>query len=43
MWEKPEVNLYLKVYLFNVTNRDEYMSGKDTKLRFKQTGPYVYR
>ncbi|CAH1403132.1 unnamed protein product [Nezara viridula] len=43
MWEKPEVELYLKVYLFNVTNSEEFMSGKENKLRFQQTGPYVYR
>ena len=43
MWESPEVELYLKVYLFNVTNSEEFMSGQDKKLRFQQTGPYVYR
>ncbi|XP_014479670.1 PREDICTED: scavenger receptor class B member 1-like isoform X2 [Dinoponera quadriceps] len=42
-WRKPEVDLYLKVYLFNVTNRDEYLDGRDSKLRFQETGPYVYK
>jgi len=42
MWQKPEVELYLKVYLFNVTNRDAFLAGKE-KLRVQQTGPYVYR
>ncbi|XP_070154253.1 scavenger receptor class B member 1 isoform X2 [Polyergus mexicanus] len=42
-WRKPEVDLYLKVYLFNVTNRDEYLDGRESKLRFQQVGPYVYR
>lgn len=42
-WRKPEVDLYLKVYLFNVTNRDEFISGQESKLRFQETGPYVYK
>lgn len=43
LWKKPEVDLYLKVYLFNVTNRDEYLDGRESKLRFQQVGPYVYK
>ncbi|XP_053971681.1 scavenger receptor class B member 1-like isoform X1 [Hylaeus volcanicus] len=43
MWRKPDVKLYLKVHLFNVTNHDEYLSGKESKLRFQELGPYVYR
>ncbi|XP_054280593.1 scavenger receptor class B member 1-like isoform X4 [Macrosteles quadrilineatus] len=42
MWKKPPIKLVLKVYLFNVTNQDEYMSGKDEKLKFEQVGPYAY-
>lgn len=42
-WEIPPIKLVLKVYLFNVTNKDEYMSGKDSKLKFEQVGPYAYR
>ncbi|XP_076389176.1 scavenger receptor class B member 1 isoform X2 [Megachile rotundata] len=43
LWRKPDVELYLKVYLFNITNRDEYMSGIASKLRFQEIGPYTYR
>ncbi|XP_011877629.1 PREDICTED: scavenger receptor class B member 1 isoform X2 [Vollenhovia emeryi] len=43
LWRKPEVDIYLKVYLFNVTNRDEYLSGEESKLRFQEVGPYVYK
>ena len=43
IWRKPNVELYLKVYLFNVTNHEEYLSGRERKLRFQETGPYVYR
>jgi len=43
LWRKPEVDLYVKIYLFNVTNRDEYLSGEESKLRFQEVGPYVYK
>ncbi|XP_034182926.1 scavenger receptor class B member 1 isoform X1 [Osmia lignaria lignaria] len=43
LWRKPDVELYVKIYLFNVTNRDEYMSGKESKLKFQEIGPYTYR
>ncbi|CAK1546515.1 unnamed protein product [Leptosia nina] len=43
IWRKPEVELYTRVYLFNVTNAEEYMAGTDDKLSFKEIGPFVYR
>ncbi|KAJ8706358.1 hypothetical protein PYW08_010984 [Mythimna loreyi] len=43
MWRKPEVELYTKVFLFNVTNAEEYMAGKDDKIKVKEVGPYVYK
>ncbi|CAH0602037.1 unnamed protein product [Chrysodeixis includens] len=43
MWRKPEVELYTKVYLFNITNAEEYMAGTDDKIKVKEVGPYVYR
>ncbi|KAF7285884.1 hypothetical protein GWI33_009362 [Rhynchophorus ferrugineus] len=43
LWQRPPVELYLKVYLWNITNKDEYMNGKDKKLKFQEVGPYVYR
>ncbi|XP_061381454.1 scavenger receptor class B member 1-like isoform X1 [Danaus plexippus] len=43
MWRKPQVELYAKIYLFNITNSHEYMSGVDTKLKVQEVGPYVYR
>ncbi|XP_043803781.1 scavenger receptor class B member 1-like isoform X1 [Apis laboriosa] len=43
LWRKPNVELYLKVYLFNVTNHEEFLSGKESKLKFQEVGPYVYR
>lgn len=43
MWKAPEAEVYLKVFIFNITNRDDYLSGKDEKLKFQEVGPYVYR
>ncbi|KAF9413429.1 hypothetical protein HW555_008321 [Spodoptera exigua] len=36
MWRKPEVELYTKVYLFNITNAEEYMAGIDDKVKVKE-------
>jgi len=39
-WISPPVKPLLKIYYFNVTNPEEYLSGK--KLRLQEIGPYVY-
>nr|QRG28739.1 scavenger receptor class B member 1 [Antheraea pernyi] len=43
MWRKPEAQVNLKVYLFNITNAEEYLSGQDEKLKLEEVGPYAYR
>jgi scavenger receptor class B protein 1 len=43
LWKSPPVDLYLRVYLWNVTNKDEFLSGKDDKLKVVDVGPYVYK
>lgn len=43
MWRKPEVELFLRVYLYNVTNAEEFMKGTDKKIKVSQVGPYVYK
>jgi hypothetical protein len=42
LWRKPPVDLYLRVWLFNVTNKEAFMAGKE-KLHIQETGPYVYK
>ncbi|XP_046384513.1 scavenger receptor class B member 1-like [Ischnura elegans] len=42
IWKKPPVELYLRVFLFNVTNKDEFLRGEE-KLHVQEVGPYVYR
>lgn len=43
MWREPPVDLYLRVFLYNVTNKEEFLSGTDKKLKVQEVGPYVYR
>ena len=42
LWERPPVDLYCKVYIWNVTNREAFLAGKE-KLRVQEVGPYVYK
>lgn len=43
IWRKPDVDLYLKVYLWNITNHEDYLAGRAEKLKFQEVGPYVYK
>lgn len=42
LWAKPPIDLYCKIYLFNITNAEEFLAGKE-KMRVEQVGPYVYK
>lgn len=42
LWRKPPVQIYVQVYLFNVTNAREFLRGQE-KLRVEEVGPFVYR
>lgn len=37
------MNLFIKIYLFNITNSEDYLSGRDEKMMVQEVGPYVYR
>lgn len=41
LWLEPPVRIYVKIYLFNVANPTEFLSGKE-KLRVEELGPFVY-
>lgn len=43
LWKTPQAAVYVKVYIFNVTNHEDFLAGIDEKLRFQEVGPYVYR
>ncbi|KAL9931002.1 scavenger receptor class B member 1 isoform 2-T2 [Glossina fuscipes fuscipes] len=42
LWAKPPVDLYIKIYLFNITNAEAFLAGRE-KMNVQQVGPYVYR
>lgn len=42
LWQKPPIGVFLNVYIFNITNKDEFMNGRE-KLRVDEIGPYVYQ
>ena len=42
LWKDPPVNARLHNYIFNVTNHEDFLSGKESKLKVKEIGPYVY-
>lgn len=42
LWRKPPVDLYLRVFLWNVTNHEAFLAGKE-KLKVVEVGPYVYK
>ncbi|CAL4075742.1 unnamed protein product [Meganyctiphanes norvegica] len=41
IWKQPEMPIYTKFYLFNLTNPESYSQGENAKLQ--EIGPYVYR
>lgn len=38
----PPLNPQLRVHIFNYTNAERFLEGKDKKLKVKDVGPYVY-
>lgn len=42
IWQNPPDSLFVKVYVFNITNADEFLRGEE-KIRIKELGPFVYR
>lgn len=42
LWRNPPVDILLKVYLFNISNAEAYMAGKE-KMKLEEVGPYVYK
>lgn len=42
LWTEPPYAVYIKAYIFNVTNGEEFLAGRE-KLKLQQLGPYSYR
>jgi hypothetical protein len=43
LWKTPPVDLYIRIYLFNITNADDYLAGRAKKMQIEQVGPYTYK
>lgn len=41
LWLEPPLEILLDVYIFNVTNPQEFLAKKE-KLRVEEIGPYTY-
>lgn len=41
-WLEPPVPLYVHVYVFNITNSDEFSKGSEN-LEVDEVGPFVYQ
>jgi len=42
-WAEPPQQVFLHLYLFNITNHEQFLNGSHTKLHFQEVGPYVFR
>ncbi|XP_066251064.1 scavenger receptor class B member 1-like isoform X2 [Euwallacea similis] len=42
LWSNPPYDVFLKVYMFNITNTEEFLNGSE-KMNVVEVGPYVYR
>jgi len=42
-WKVPPDEVLLRFYVFNVSNSEEFLSGKATKLHMDEIGPFVFR
>lgn len=42
IWRQPPLKMYLKVYVFNITNPIEFLNGEEN-IKFEEIGPYVYQ
>uniref|UniRef100_A0A1B6ES61 Scavenger receptor class B member 1 n=1 Tax=Cuerna arida TaxID=1464854 RepID=A0A1B6ES61_9HEMI len=44
LWRKPPVHPVMRIYIYNVTNADEFLSGSETPVKpiLQELGPYTY-
>ncbi|XP_054003182.1 protein croquemort-like [Hylaeus anthracinus] len=43
LWKQTPIPMYLKLYMFNLTNPEALISPNGTKPKFEEMGPYVFR
>jgi hypothetical protein len=42
-WADPPQDVLIRVYVFNVTNYEQFMNGTHLKLHVQEVGPYIFR
>lgn len=42
LWMDPNVVPIMKLFVYNVTNAEEFLDGRDEKIRLEEVGPYYY-
>jgi hypothetical protein len=42
-WKDPIPEVLLNVYLFNITNHEDFIAGRDEKLKLQEIGPITFR
>ncbi|XP_033338900.2 scavenger receptor class B member 1 [Megalopta genalis] len=42
LWRKPPIEVFLRIYIFNITNVEAFFSGEE-KMKVEEIGPYVYQ
>ncbi|KAL7046310.1 hypothetical protein ACKWTF_002538 [Chironomus riparius] len=43
LWKNPVPEVLLKVYIFNITNAEDFIAGKDEKLKLQEIGPIIFQ
>ncbi|KAG4067259.1 hypothetical protein HA402_000250, partial [Bradysia odoriphaga] len=43
LFKSPPLEVFISVYVFNVTNVEAFLNKEDSKLKLQEVGPYVYR
>jgi scavenger receptor class B protein 1 len=41
-WKNPPDEVLLRLYVFNITNKDAFLAGKE-KLKLEEIGPWIFR
>lgn len=41
--EREADSVHLSVYLFNITNAEQFANGEDEKLKVQEVGPFTYQ
>lgn len=42
-WKDSPIQPLIKIHIFNYTNIDDFLSGRDKKIKLQDVGPYVYK